>query len=29
MLEISGIGQGKLERFGDQFLAAIAKVGDG
>lgn len=29
MLEISGIGQGKLERFGDRFLAAIAKVGDG
>jgi ATP-dependent DNA helicase RecQ len=29
MLEISGIGQTKLERFGDQFLAAIAKEGDG
>ncbi len=28
MLEISGVGQSKLDRFGDQFMAVIAKKGD-
>lgn len=28
MLEISGVGQSKLDRFGDHFMAVIAKKGD-
>jgi ATP-dependent DNA helicase RecQ len=29
LLKISGVGQSKLDRFGDQFLAVISSGGDG